>query len=94
MKLSWRRKTPHPTNSPEIKNLADTYPGSQVRIVRFGDLSPSHLQHLNAYGVLPNRTVKVLALHPLVIIQVEHCELALEDSIARQIIVEYSSNTL
>ncbi len=66
--------------------------GSLVRILAFGDLPPASLQHLQAYGLLPGREVKVLARRPLTIILVEQTELALERSVASQVLVEGVQN--
>jgi Fe2+ transport system protein FeoA len=45
-------------------------------------------RHLQAYGLLPGRTVLVLSHAPLTIIQIEQTELALERSVAKHILVD------
>lgn len=85
------RKTHESLVQPQLTDerpLADFSTHSRVRIRRFGNLPPATLHHLRAYGVLPGREIRVLAQRPLVIIQVEESELALEESIARQIFAE------
>lgn len=68
--------------------LADFSTDARVKIRRFGNLPPATLHHLQAYGVLPGREIRVLAQRPLVIIQVEESELALEESVAREVFAE------
>lgn len=68
-------------------NLSKVKPGQQVTIAGFGKLSPAHRQHLQAYGVLPGRTVTVLAQSPVTILLVEQTELAFEQEIASQVLV-------
>ena len=78
------------TNSkaPRPRNLAQAQAGKLVTISGFEELSLTHRQHLQAYGLLPGRTVKVLAQSPVTIVLVEQTELAFESAIARQVIVE------
>ncbi len=77
-----------PTADQPAATLASFPGGSQVRVTGFGQLSAQYLQHLQAYGVLPGRTLKILAQQPLTIILAEQTELALENSVAFQVFVE------
>ncbi|AJP49190.1 hypothetical protein PG1C_13645 [Rugosibacter aromaticivorans] len=49
--------------------------------------------HLSAWGLTPGTLITLLAHHPVTRIAVEHAELALEDVIARAILVEESHHT-
>jgi Fe2+ transport system protein FeoA len=55
-------------------------------------LPPEHWAHLQAYGLVPGRYVRVLQHTPVTIVQVEHCEIALEDELACQIRVAHAAN--
>jgi len=90
MKLTLRKthKSPAQPQPSDECSLADFSTNARVRIRRFGNLPPATLHHLRAYGVLPGREIRILAQRPLVIIQVEESELALEESIARQVFAE------
>jgi Fe2+ transport system protein FeoA len=65
-------------------SLADAGPGSLVRVARV-ELPSWRRARLAAYGVAPGRDVDVVQTSPLVIIRVEHVELALERELARAI---------
>lgn len=69
-------------------SLAGIPAGKQVTIRGFGKLSPANRQHLQAYGLLPGRTVQVLAQRPVTIILIEQTELAFEQEIARQVFAD------
>jgi Fe2+ transport system protein FeoA len=82
-------------NSPRNPHLAARRPtlaqagsGQAVTIAGFENLSPVYCQHLQAYGLLPGRSVVVLAQQPVTIVLVEQTELAFENEIARQVLVE------
>lgn len=62
-------------------------PGAQARILRFAALGADQDRHLQAYGLLPGRQVRVLARRPLIIVQVEQTELALEVDVAQAVFV-------
>jgi Fe2+ transport system protein FeoA len=72
----------------KLGTLAQALSGQEVTITGFGNLSPAHRQHLQAYGLLPGRTVVVLAQNPVTIVLVEQTELAFEGTIAQQVMVE------
>ncbi len=72
----------------QTRTLANARPGKIVTISGFGKLSPAHRQHLQAYGLLPGRSIQVLAQRPVTIVLVEQTELAFETEIARQVLVE------
>lgn len=70
------------------KPLSQARSGQEVKIIGFGDLSPANRQHLQAYGLMPGRSVRVLAQRPVTIVLVEQTELAFEAEIAAQVLVE------
>ncbi len=71
--------------------LADAPPGSQVVLQGYGPLPEAQQRYLQAYGLLPGRSLTVLAQHPVTIIQVEQTELAFEWQISRAILVAATS---
>ncbi len=73
----------HPTR-PTLWHVS---PGQEVTILGFEALPPDFQHYLQAYGLMPGRTVRVLAQRPVTIVQVEHTELAFEPQIARCILV-------
>lgn len=66
-------------------SLALAPAGKIVQITGFGPLSNAERQHLQAYGLLPGRSVQVLAQKPVTIVLVEQTELAFETEIAAQV---------
>lgn len=70
------------------RTLAQVASGKVAQIAGFDKLSATHKQHLQAYGLLPGRTVQVLAQNPVTIILIEQTELAFESEIAGQVLVE------
>jgi Fe2+ transport system protein FeoA len=72
--------------SDTVATLIDIRPGRQAQLRGFAPgLSSERFAHLQAYGLVPGRWVRVLQHAPVTIIQVENCELALEADLARQI---------
>lgn len=66
--------------------LTDVSPGAKVQIAGFsGDLSPHQQEHLQAYGLVAGRRVRVLQHSPVTVVQVEHMELAMERELARKV---------
>jgi len=70
-----------------IRTLATVKPGREVLVTGYGNLSGSQRQHLQAYGLLPGRRVRVIAQRPVTIVQVEETELAFEGGIAAGVLV-------
>jgi Fe2+ transport system protein FeoA len=58
-----------------------------VRILSFGRLPPERIDYLMAYGCAPGREAWVLQQAPATVLQLEGTELALEEDLARQILV-------
>lgn len=49
--------------------------------------------YLQAYGLVPNYLVEILAHSPVTIVRLDNSELALENDLARGIIVEWRSRS-
>jgi len=75
-----------PVEAP-VRTLAGVKPGREVSVTGYGDLSGGQRQHLQAYGLLPGRRVRVIAQRPVTIVQVEETELAFEGGIAAGVLV-------
>jgi Fe2+ transport system protein FeoA len=69
-------------------NLSQASSGQEVTIAGFGELSAASRQHLQAYGLLPGRRVRVLAQRPVTIVLIEQTELAFETEIAAQVLLK------
>ena len=68
--------------------LADLRPGQEARLVSFSsEISPERLNQLQSYGLLPGSHIWVLQNWPVIVVQVEHTELAVENDLARQIFI-------
>jgi Fe2+ transport system protein FeoA len=79
---------PVPASQP-VSTLADLRPGQQARLLSFSpEISPERLTQLQSYGLLPDCQIDVLQNWPVIVIQVEHTELAVENDLARQILIE------
>lgn len=84
-----KNSIPAQAQKSDVKNnLAEAKVGSTVKVKGFGLISMVQKQHLQAYGLLPGRTVQVLAQQPVTIILIEQTELAFENQIAGQIWIE------
>ena len=69
-------------HQPAKPTLAGARPGHEVAIVGFAGGAGDLHERLLAYGLIPGRTLRVLAQKPLTVVQVEHTELALERELA------------
>lgn len=65
--------------------LAETGCGERIRIERLDDLPAWQERQLAAYGIAPGRRVDVVQSSPVVIVRIEHAEVALEPRLARGI---------
>jgi len=66
--------------------LAEAQPGRRLRVRGFlPGLSAERQTHLQAYGLIPGHSVRVLQQSPVTVVQIEHTELALENEMARLI---------
>jgi Fe2+ transport system protein FeoA len=70
----------------EAISLAGLPAGTEASVSGFAQELPLERQaQLQAYGLVPGRPVKVIQQSPVTVVQIEHTELALENSLARQI---------
>ncbi len=90
MTLPWivqRTKIKTTLIEPTLHNLADAYPGQEVLVLGYGKLAPAEQAHLQAYGLLTGRRVRVLQQHPVTVILIEQTELAFEREVAQEVLV-------
>lgn len=69
------------------RTLASVEPGREVSVAGYTGNSGGQRRHLQAYGLLPGRRVRVLSQRPVTIVQIEETELAVEDSVAACVLV-------
>lgn len=70
------------------KQLAELPPGSRTFVYGFQPrLSLENKARLQAYGLTPGQEILVLQQSPVTIVLIEHLELALENEMARSVIV-------
>lgn len=69
------------------KTLAGVEPGREVSVAGYLNLPGGEQQHLQAYGLLPGRRIRVLAQRPVTIVQIEQTELAFEGAVAASVLV-------
>lgn len=68
--------------------LTDLKPNVQARILGFApSISVDRKAHLQAYGIIPGNILRVQQSRPIMIVQVEHTEIALEFGLAELIYV-------
>lgn len=65
--------------------LSEVPPGNIVTVERIANLTGSRSEQLQAYGLVPGRSVKVIQQAPVTVVRVEHIDLAFESHIAREI---------
>ncbi len=69
--------------------LADVPPGCQARVAGFsGNLKPDRSAYLQAYGLMPGHWVRVVQHSPVMVVQVEHTEIAIEQEMALEVNVD------
>lgn len=67
--------------------------GTEVLLAAMGDEIDAHQrEQLTAYGLAPNRPLKVLQQRPMTVILADEVELAVEHVVARHIWVERKEN--
>ena len=89
---SWFERTAAPQDQPArpqasavASSLADVPVDQQARVVNVGALPTTQREQLHGYGILPGRVLRVVQRSPLVVVQIEHAELALETEVARAV---------
>lgn len=72
--------------------LSDAGPGKKVIIAGFSkQISPLQRSHLQAYGLIPGRTVQVIQHSPVTMVRVDHTELAMERTLAQDVYIDESA---
>lgn len=69
------------------RTLAGVEPGREVSVIGYIGNSTGQRRHLQAYGLLPGRRVRVLAQQPVTIVLIEQTELAFEGAVAASVLV-------
>ena len=96
MRFGYNKKSAIQDPAPEaekclaaIQTMINIKPGGRAKVLNFSPaISPDRRAHLQAYGVVPGRCVKIIQHFPVTVIQVEQTELALETELAGKIEVE------
>ena len=66
--------------------LAGVRPGGGARLLEFAPgLGQERRMQLRAYGLVPGRQMRVIQAWPVIVVQVEHNEIAIENELAEQI---------
>ena len=104
--LHRRQSTPAPSQAARSSplTLLDVPPGYRAKIAHLnsqawdtppGDpaASPPGLEQLQAYGLANGYWVRVLQRTPVIILQIDHLELAMEKSLAARVIVDEISSS-
>jgi Fe2+ transport system protein FeoA len=76
---------------PGLSTLAEAPMGAAVRVVSVENTDGSRPLQMQAYGLAPGRTVQVLQQDPITVVRADHTELALEDDLARKVLIEIVS---
>ena len=71
----------------QIRTLAGVEPGCEVSVTGYLGTCAGQRRHLQAYGLLPGRRIRVLSQHPVTIVQIEQTELAFETAVAACVLV-------
>lgn len=97
-KFRHRRRFQHGENKanehcPKCKlspcTLADVPPGCRARVTGFSEaLIKGRGTYLQAYGLMPGHWVRVLQRSPVMVVQIDHTELALERQMALEVNVD------
>ncbi|HEY3423588.1 MAG TPA: FeoA family protein [Negativicutes bacterium] len=62
-------------------------PGDKGRISSLLAIGERHLRKLTVFGILPGVEIEVLQISPAYVLRVEHTQIALDQEIAKYIIV-------
>lgn len=77
-----------PTIRAGLSTLAEAPKGASVRVVSVENTSGSRPLQMQAYGLAPGRLVEILQQDPVTVVRADHTELALEDDLARKVLIE------
>ena len=82
----------NPKRDPSLlSTLAEAPEGASARVVAVANTDGSRPLQMQAYGLAPGRTVKILQQEPVTVVRADHTELALEDDLADKVLVEVIS---
>ncbi len=84
-RAKFHQRCEHPRHNEAI--LINFQPDTSLIVAGFDDLPAEQRHYLRSYGIIPGRTIHVLAQKPVTIIRIEQTELAIEECIARKILV-------
>ena len=79
---------PGQESKPQAHTLADIAPGGRALVRAFDGLDDDRREHLQSYGLVPGRPVRVIQHSPVTVVQVEHTHVAFEAHLAGGIEVE------
>ena len=69
--------------------LADVPPGCKAKVIQFSaDFPPDRRAYLQSYGLVRDYWVQIIQHTPITIVRLDYLELALENELARGIIVQ------
>ncbi len=92
MTLPWitlhTRNKPGAAANAAQANLAGAQPGQEVVIRGYGQLAPAEQAHLQAYGLVTGRKVRVLQQRPVTVVLIEQTELAFEHEVACEVLID------
>lgn len=71
----------------ESVSLIHVRKGQKVRVVRLLPVDESQLRKLTVFGILPGVEIEILQKYPIHVLQVGHTQIALDDDIAKNILV-------
>ena len=77
----------NPTAGPEHPpvTLAELLPGTQALVRNLDGVDDRWREHLQAYGLVPGRLVRLVQCSPVTVVEVEHTQLAFETHLGRGI---------
>lgn len=67
--------------------LIELTKGDKMRVLRLLPVSEKELRKLIVFGILPGREIEVLQRYPIYVVKVGYTQVALDDEIAKNIIV-------
>jgi Fe2+ transport system protein FeoA len=71
-----------------LTSVADLSPGMEAVIVSLENVQEGRREQLMAFGLAPGRCVQVVQHNPATILKIDHTELAIEDAVAKRILVD------
>jgi Fe2+ transport system protein FeoA len=68
--------------------LSEATPGRTVRVNGLISTSAARLSRLAAYGLVPGAVITVVAVNPAILLRCGNTSLALDESIAKDVVVQ------